>query len=310
LANLRPDIVHVNQVSLPAMAAAALIPRSALVITAHNPALRHEYNAKGRLLAAAVKNRPVAWIVLSDRNRRLLADDGVRRRSIHVIPPGLPPQRFLAPLDARTARVALSVPNDSFLVGTVGRLARQKRHDVLLRACAMLKARIPRLHLVIVGEGELLQETQRLADELLPGSHTFAGQRPNVPQLLPALDVFAMSSDFEGLPFALLEAMATGLPIVTTDVQGTGEAITDEVEGLLVPAQDPDALAQAIERLATDAALAQRLGLAAKTRFGEEFTTDLMVQRTEELYERILGRTDRDRGISQRWADRRARDRP
>jgi glycosyltransferase involved in cell wall biosynthesis len=280
--------VHVNQVVLPSIAAGVLMRDAALVVTAHNPALRHRYSPKGRVFAALLKNRPDAWIVLSDRNRSLLIEEHVRQRAIHIVPPGLPPARFDTPLSTEDARAALGVPADAFVVGTVGRLAKQKRHDMLIQAVATLTAKIPELHLVIVGDGELREQTKRLASRLMPDNVTLAGQRSDVPGLLRAFDVFAMSSDFEGLPFALLEAMATGRAIVTTDVQGAGEAVRHEQEGLLVPRRDPEALATAIARLARDRAVAKKLGEAARQRFLDEFTTDRMVERTEALYFELL----------------------
>ena len=285
---LRPDIIHVNQVVLPSIAAGALTHHSALVVTAHNPALRHHYSLKGRLLASMVKSQPDAWIVLSERNRSLLASQRVGPRSIHVVPPGLPPARFDAPLAPDAARKALGVPAEAFIVGTVGRLARQKRHDILIRALSTLVNTIPGLHLTILGDGELRKVTEQLASELMPGRVTLAGHRTDVPRLLRAFDIFALSSDFEGLPFALLEAMAAGRAIVTTDVQGAGEAIRNEREGLLVPPGEPRALAAAISRLATDSTLAHQLGDAARRRFSQEYTTDLMVARTEALYGTLL----------------------
>jgi glycosyltransferase involved in cell wall biosynthesis len=294
LLTFRPDIIHVNQVVLPSVAAGALTRDSILVVTAHNPALPHHYNLKGRLLASMVKGRPDAWIVLSDRNRVLLASEHVHPRSIHVVPPGLPPARFDAPLAPNAARRALGVPAEAFIVGTVGRLARVKRHDVLIRALSALADTIPELHLAILGDGELREETEQLASELMPGRVTFAGHRADVPRLLRAFDIFALSSDFEGLPFALLEAMAVGRAIVTADVQGAGEAVRDGREGLVVPRRDPDALAAAIVILARDKDLADRLGRAARERFLARFTGDLMVDRTEALYVRLLA-AKRDR---------------
>jgi glycosyltransferase involved in cell wall biosynthesis len=186
----------------------------------------------------------------------------------------------------RAARANLGV--DGFVVGTFGRLSKQKRHDVLIEAVALAASSRSDLTLVIVGGGELEAETRRLADRGMPGRVILTGHRRDATELLPAFDVFAMSSDFEGLPFALLEAMATSRPIVTTDVQGTGEAVRHEREGLLVPRRNARALADALIRLATDPVLADRLGAAARKRFVAEFFVDKMVERTEAIYQELL----------------------
>jgi glycosyltransferase involved in cell wall biosynthesis len=217
----------------------------------------------------------------------------VAAERVRVVLPGLPKTRFDHHSTGEQARRALGIREGAIVVGTIGRLSRQKRHDVLVHAFSRVKAIIPDAFLAIIGGGELEMETKDLLDGLPTGSCVITGHRADAPDLLPAFDVFAMSSDFEGLPFALLEAMATGRAIVTTDVQGAGEAVRHEREGLLVPRRDPEALATAIVRLARDRALAKKLGEAARQRFLHDFTADQMVERTEALYLEILERSGR-----------------
>jgi glycosyltransferase involved in cell wall biosynthesis len=234
------------------------------------------------------------WIVLSERNKNLLSGSlSVTPESIAVIPPGLAPDQF-ADLGSRAAALAkLGIPIDAFVVGTIGRLAQQKRHDVLIRAVASIAN--PRLHLVVVGSGELEEETRLLAQDALGDRATMAGHRTDAISLLAGFDVFALSSDYEGLPFALLEAMAASRAIVTTDVQGSGEAVRDGREGLLVPRRDSGAMAAAIVRLSENRELADRLAKAARERFQAHFTADRMVERTEALYFELLEGTRRRR---------------
>jgi glycosyltransferase involved in cell wall biosynthesis len=200
----------------------------------------------------------------------------------------LPSHHFSDLPPSSEARETLGLSASGPLVGTVGRLSLQKRHDVLIDAMASASQKVPNVELAILGDGELRDETAARAQIALGERARLLGHRSDVPSVLPALDVFAMSSDFEGLPFALLEAMAVGLPIVTTDVQGAGEAIRHEREGLLVPRRDPEALAAAIVRLLRDRSLAQRLGKAAKARFETEYTADRMVRATEAVYLDVL----------------------
>ena len=288
LRELRADVVHINQAAPVPILASRLIRPAATVVTDHNPALERKYNLRGRMLSTAVRNRPDVWITLSERNRELLVRAGVDSRLISVVPPGLPADRFETPATRLAARELIGVPSGGFIVGTAGRLARQKRHDVLIRAVSSLTDLIPTIHLVVMGDGELRDETELLARQLLPGRITFSGHRKDVPSILTALDVFALSSDFEGLPFALLEAMATGLAIVSTDVQGAGEAIRDSEEGLLVPPNDPASLARAIARLAESRGLAEQLGGRARLRFLQEYTAPLMVKRTDAIFVKVL----------------------
>jgi glycosyltransferase involved in cell wall biosynthesis len=260
-----------------------------VVVTAHTPALESRLSRRGRLLQAIARGGVDRWVVLSERNRELLAGSrGLAPRAISVVFPGLPEERFGELPDELAARQGIALDPKSTCIGTVGRLSRQKRHDVLIEAFALASRQVPNLKLVIVGDGELEATTRRLAEARVPGQVNFTGYRPDAVELLPAFDIFAMSSDFEGLPFALLEAMAAGRPIVTTDVQGAGEAVRDGREGLVVPRRDPEAFARAIVTLALDGELAARLGAAARERFLAEFTADQMIDRTEALYLELL----------------------
>jgi glycosyltransferase involved in cell wall biosynthesis len=283
-----PEVIHVNQDFLPGMAAATLVPNSRSVVTVHTPALDIRYSLRGRALRRWVAPRVDAWIVLSRRNARLLSNRmPILAKRVHVVAPGLPQRRFTTD-SKRDARALLHASPDAFLVGTVGRIAAQKRHDVLIRAAALASRDVPNLKVVIVGDGELRHRMERLADGTIPGRVSFTGHRADVPSILPAFDLFCLSSDFEGLPFAVLEAMAMGRPIVATDVQGTGEAVRDGVEGILVPPADEARLADAIVRLARDPGLAERLGANARNRFLEEFEAEKMCERTAVLYDTLI----------------------
>jgi glycosyltransferase involved in cell wall biosynthesis len=302
LSSLGPDVVHVNQSYLPGMAAGALMRHVPLVVTAHNPAHEVTLSPWGRLLRRWVTPHVDAWIALSQRNAQLLATRGGPGRQgerhpaaesfeacpIHVIAPGLPTDRFDRPLSREAARRQLGLPRDAFIVGTAARLSPEKRHDLLIHAAAAAAQTLPNVIVAILGEGELKDETSRLGRELLAGGVRLLGHHSEVPRLLPAFDVFALPSDYEGLSFAMLEAMAVGLPIVATDVQGSGEALRNLEDGLLIPAGSATALRDAFLRLARNPALGQRLGAAAKRRYRAEFTSDLMIQRTVALYRDLL----------------------
>lgn len=293
LKRLSPSrIVHINHFFLPGVAAAIGARSGPTIVTVHTPALQVNYSFKGRSLARWVTPKVSAWIALSERNANLLVHAmPATKDHIRVVSPGLPPERFesVEPAGARrAARARLGLTDDAFVIGTVGRMARQKRHDVLIRAAAIALTRIRNLQVVVIGEGELRPHIEAAANAQLPGRVMLAGNRDDVPELLPAFDVFCLTSDFEGLPFALLEAMAMGLPIVATNVQGAGEAVNDGAEGLLVPAGNAVLISEAIVRLAEDRGLAGRLGQTARRRFLKDFTADTMVHRTIGVYEDLI----------------------
>ena len=135
---------------------------------------------------------------------------------------------------------------DAPLIGAVARLTHEKGIDRLIRAAPTVVAKCPEVRFVIVGDGPERPLLEAEAGRLGVDAHFhFAGHRADVGELLPAFDLFVLPSLREGLPFAVLEAMSAGLPVVATRVGGVPEAVAEGVTGLLVPADDPDALADA-----------------------------------------------------------------
>lgn len=170
------------------------------------------------------------------------------------------------------------MPDDGVpLVGTVCALRQEKRLDVLIAALEQL-ARERAVRLAIVGDGPLRSQVAAWAGRLPPGRVVLAGWREDVDEILAAFDVFALSSETEGMPRALIEAMRAGLPIAATAVGGIPEAVPDGACALHVQPGDADALATAIGRLLDDRELARRLGAGAasraRERFGFERTVD------------------------------------
>jgi glycosyltransferase involved in cell wall biosynthesis len=166
-----------------------------------------------------------------------------------------------------TALRRLGLPEGPFTVGTVANLTPKKDQGTLIAAMVLLRERVPDPRLVIIGDGPsrpLLEDQVRSLG--LHGSVLFAGVRDDVPELLPALDVFSLSSLHEGLPIALLEAMAAGVPPVVTAVGGIPEVVTHERDGLLVPPGDSAALASALCSVATDGQLRASLARSALSR--------------------------------------------
>lgn len=149
-------------------------------------------------------------------------------------------------------------------IGAVGRLVEEKDYDNLLRALALLRDRDVAFEARIIGDGPLYGQLRALSQSLgLDGHVTFCGRRSDVAELLREFDVYVLSSRHEGMPLAVLEAMATGLPIVATAAGAVTEVICNERNGLVVPTGDPDSLADALARVATDPAFAAGLAQAA-----------------------------------------------
>jgi glycosyltransferase involved in cell wall biosynthesis len=186
----------------------------------------------------------------------------------------------------RRARAVLNLPVDGTLVGTVARLDPVKRLDVLLRALADLEGVLA----IVVGYGSEEARLRALAEQLgIADRIWFVGHQRDVQSWLAALDVFVLSSDWEGMSNALLEAMAAHLPVVATATGGTPDVVVEGVTGFLVPPGDAPALAQAIEALLLHPDWRDRMGQAGRQRVVEHFSVEQMVERTQALYQSLLG---------------------
>jgi len=186
-------------------------------------------------------------------------------------------------------RESFGIPPNTFLIGFVGRLHLQKGIDTLLEAFSQFAGDHTEARLLIVGDGELRSRLEIMAGSLgISGQVKFVGVRRNIPEILASLDLFVLPSRWEGLPLALLEAMAACLPVVATAVGGTPEVVIDGETGLLVPPGDPDALAQAIVFLIENPELRKKMGQAGRKRVAEHFTIQETVRKTEALYQKLL----------------------
>ena len=190
------------------------------------------------------------------------------------------PDRIPQP-GGREQLTALGVPPGAPVVGNVAALTGHKDHATLVKAMALLRARVPEARLVIVGEGELRPAVEALVREHgLTDRVVFAGFRGDLDRILPAFSVFCLSSHLEGLGTSLLDAMAFARPIVATAAGGIPEAVEDGVTGHVVPPREPAALAEALASVLCNDELRRGFGEAGRRRFLERFTADRMVEET------------------------------
>jgi glycosyltransferase involved in cell wall biosynthesis len=302
LRTMRTDVVLVTHHHRAALAlgrfAARLAGVRATVVAAHDMDLTSVGKRVFPPWAVATLRESDALVLLApSQGEYLHEEEGVGRRPWSrtrevVIPNGV---QWGALPDAEAkaaARARLDLPADAFVLGIVARLSVQKAHHVLLEAFAKVRASQPGARLVVVGGGERELELRSLvADHGLSGSVQFTGIRRDVPDLLPAFDVSCLSSVHEGVPIAMLESMAAGIPVVATDCGAVRDIVREGVDGHLVPVGDAEGLADRLLRLADDPALRERMGAAARARVENHYT----IQHTARGYEALLTELVRNR---------------
>jgi sugar transferase (PEP-CTERM/EpsH1 system associated) len=294
LRRLQPDVVHSrNWGAFDAILAARLARVPTVIHGEHgweagDPTGRNPRRNRFRRLLS-----PLVWrftTVSRDLERWLTGTVGIPAEKIVTIVNGVDAARF-AEATPGPGRRALGLADDRVVIGTVGRLNPVKDQGTLLEAFASIPDARRELSLVLVGDGpaaSVLRE--RAARPDLAGRVHLLGRRDDVPLLLQGLDVFALPSLNEGISNTVLEAMASGLPVVATRTGGNPELIEDGVTGRLVPVGDAAALAQALAAYAGDAHLRAQHGKAARGRAVEEFGLDRMIDRYRRLYREAAAR--------------------
>ena len=289
LKHYRPDIVHTHlHVFRYALPFLLFLKSASLLHTVHNLAER-EIEPRARWIQRYALNHGVVPVAVAEEVaasvERLY---GVRH--CRVISNGIPTNLYASPQTPRREwRTKHGFADEDVLFVCVARFAPQKNHTLLLKAFAQGLTSDPRANLVLVGEGILREALEEQAKNLgLAKRVHFLGLRTDIPDVLGAMDVFVLSSDWEGNPLSIMEAMASGLPIVSTDAGGVPKMFQSGKEGLLVARGDAQALGRSMASLLRDQETRQSFGRSAARRAKKDFDVSTMVQAYEELYEKLL----------------------
>jgi glycosyltransferase involved in cell wall biosynthesis len=250
------------------------------------------YPADKRLLARFKRVIAVSSDIKND-----LVRAGARPERVEMMLNAIDPEAFRRnPADVSEVRRALDFKPGEFVIGAVGRLEAQKRFDLLIEAFAPLALEQPRLQLVIVGDGSCRNalETQAIACGIRSQCR-FLGHRGDIGTVHHAFDLFVQSSEYEGTPNAVLEAMAMETPLVATDVGGTRDLARPGVEGVIVPAHSVSALRRAIEDVLADPTTARARAVAARRRIETDLSFETRTRRLEAIYDQLA--EDRRAGV-------------
>jgi glycosyltransferase involved in cell wall biosynthesis len=230
------------------------------------------------------------FVAVSDEVKERLADMvGVSREKIAVVHSGVDLSDRDHSSSLERLRAQLDLKSNTTIVTCVGRLVPNKGHRFLIEATKEVVRRHPEVRLLLVGTGPARGTLSDLVAELGLGRHvTFFSNWPDIGEILAITTVFVLPSFGEGISVALLEAMAAGKPVIATAVPGNNDVVVPGVTGLLVPAQDTAALAQAICELLTDPCAARSMGAAGRARVKKHFTFDAAKDRIEGLYDEVM----------------------
>jgi glycosyltransferase involved in cell wall biosynthesis len=289
------DIVHCQRHKPTVYGAlAAYMTNKNLKVISHVRGLNRTRSFKRKLLNGIVFRRISRIIAVSNAVR----DDIVRTNLISnpdkvvTIYNGIDVKAFMdSDLTREEAQTQLGLSDrDAFVYGTVGRLAETKGQEVLLKAFARVYEKYPKSWLIITGKGRLDSELRGLSAELnIDERVVFLGYRTDIPEVLKALDVFVLPSIAEGLPGALLEAMATSIPVIASRVGGVPEILNDPSLGIMLSPSSTNELASAMERMRSmDEIRRNMMGEALRKRVLEEFTKEKMISSTRREYVTVM----------------------
>ncbi|MBD0388948.1 MAG: glycosyltransferase [Nostoc sp. C3-bin3] len=286
-----PDIVHINDPSPLGAIAARFAGVKRVVITHHTPELKIQYNWKGHLVKKIVFRLTDHFIFTSPYDQTMgIKLDNISPVKSKVIAYGLEISKFSLTQEKRdmtrvNIREKLQIPQDHIVIASAGRLEPQKAQVDLIKAANIICLQHSNVTFIIVGEGSLRTTLETQINNLgLSGKFLLPGFVNNIEEFLCAVDIFTMSSLFEGLCYAVVEAAAMGIPVVATKVGGMRYSVVDKETGILIEPGYPENLASEINWLLENPDIAHAMGKNGQEYFNRLFTIDKMVDETEKLY--------------------------
>ena len=290
-----PDIIHINDPSPLGVIAARLAGVKKVVMTHHTPELNAQYNWKGKLAKKLAFKLTDYFIFTSDYDKEIgVKLDNIPLNKSKVIAYGLDTNKFSRTQEQRNTireniREKLQIPQNHIVIASAGRLEPQKAQSELIKAANIICSKHDNVTFVLVGEGSLRNQLEnQVNNNGLSGKFLLPGFVNNIEEFLCAVDIFAMSSLFEGLCYAVVEAAAMSVPVVATAVGGMRYSVADNETGFLVEPRNPEKLAEKINYLLDNPDIAQQMGEKGRARFMKLFTLERMISETEAIYYQLV----------------------
>lgn len=286
----KPNIIHTHLYVLRYTLLPSLLCKIPVMMhTVHNVADK-EVDAPGKLIhRAAFKFFKVYPVGISNTVSKTI-EDLYKIKDVPYIYNGVPVEKYYHSSENRQKlRRLLNISDNEFVVIHIGRFSPQKNHKLLIEAFSLVVSQTPHARLMLVGDGELRGEIEAFANvKGVADKVQFLGVRKDVPELLSVSDLFVLSSDWEGVPLVILEAMAAAKPVVATAVGGVPELITDGLNGLLVKSNNVDALSTAMLKIISNIMLAQEMAKRGHEIVKKTFDASVMAKKYEAVYENRL----------------------
>ncbi|WP_422925475.1 glycosyltransferase [Singulisphaera sp. PoT] len=297
LRQLKPNVVHTHQIG-PLLYAGPAAQAENVPLVVHTEHINQL--AKHRSLSRRLRLRILWWLAGRRSARFFCVSDDIAaavhthgflpKRKIHVVLNGIDTAQFRRKSrEANPVRSELGIPPGAPLLGTVGRLNEVKCQDLLVRSFQRILKDVPEAHLLLVGDGPMWAELHELADRLEISDRVhFAGYQAEPERFLKAMDVFVLPSRAEGLPLAILEAWAVGLPVIATRVGGIPRLLDEGRDGILIDPNDEQALTSSLLAVLSDPEHARKLGEAGRRRAEADFDTCRMATDYQTHYLQLL----------------------
>ena len=276
---------------------AALLTKRKVILTIHGEDC---FKSKKRKLFYKSVAPFVSKIVTVSKPlyQRLVSGLGIKKEKVSLIPNGIDTTLFQCTIDLINQKRKLGISIDAPIIGAVGNIKPVKGYDILLNAAADILKVIPNACFLIVGGvdphyKECMRDLKaRTVGKNLINNVYFLGERDDVERILPILDIYVLPSRSEGTSIALLEAMASGRPIIATNVGGTPDIIEDNKTGILIPPEDPSSLSEAIIKLLKNNSIAKKMGENTRIAVQKDHSVDSMVNNYINLYNEIITFSD------------------